>query len=308
VQQGDPLILYDNIELGDLIGQYLSERAQLQNHLAQLDVARKFHERGVELLRAQAIAEKEVELREAQLKNAQAMVQSRRSENAKTEEKLHRFGLSEEEIIGLENHQGEGGHRTASHNILRAPFSGAIIGYDVAAGELVEPSRELLTLADVSTVWVLADVYEKDLGRIREGQEVDILSASYPQRTFRGQLTYISDILERETRTARVRCVVSNPSNLLKLEMFVTVRIPTADEKWAVAVPEGAIQNIDDRDVVFAAEGKGRFRKVPVTTGLQTDGWIEVRELEEKTDVVGEGSFYLKTALKRSEIEPEHGH
>ncbi|GAB4243447.1 MAG: efflux RND transporter periplasmic adaptor subunit [Acidobacteriota bacterium] len=308
VSQGRPLILYDNIELGELIGEYLSEQAQLQKHLAELEVTRKFWERGVELFEVQAIAEKEVELREAQLKNAQAMVESQRSEIAKIEEKLHRFGLTESDIKELNQteHREGGRHRTASHNILRAPFSGVIIGYDVAEGELVEPSRELLTLADVSTVWVLADVYEKDLGLIREGQQVTIFSPSYPERTFRGRLTYISDVLEKETRTARVRCVVSNPENLLKLEMFVTVRIPTIRQRTTVAVPTEAIQNLDGQDVVFVAEAPGRFRKVAVNTGLTAGGWTEVDGVAEGTPVVSKGSFYLKSTVKRSEIEPEH--
>jgi len=308
VSNGAPLIRYDNIVLGELIGEYLSQKAQLQKFLAEEEVARKFWERGVELLDAQAIARKEVELRDAQFKDARAMVQSRLSEIARTEEKFHRFGLTEEEIQELEKRTGTNGHRTASHNTLRAPFAGAIIGYNVAEGELVEPSRELLTLADVGTVWVLADVYEKDLGRIREGQDVEVVSESYPDRVFKGRLTYISDVLEKETRTARVRCVVPNPDSLLKLEMFVSVRIPTTGDRSAVAVPLAALQTIDGQDVVFVAEETGRFRMSPVDTGLQEDGWIEVNNLAPSTPVVSEGSFYIKTALRRSEIEPEHGH
>jgi len=308
VRKGQPLILYDNIELGEMIGEYLSQKAQLNRHLSELEVARKFWERGVELAEAQAIARKEVELREAQYKNTQAMVEAQRSEISKSEEKLHRFGLSEEEILGLDNHTGLGGHRTASHNTLSAPFSGVIIDYDVAEGELVEPTRELMTLADVSKVWVLADVYEKDLGQIREGQAVEIVSPAYPDKTFRGGLTYISDVLEKETRTARVRCVVSNQDRLLKLEMFVSARVPTVRKKSAVAVPEQAIQSIDGQDVVFVVEEPGHFRAVPITTGLKTGGWIEAHGVREGIPVVSRGSFYLKTALKRSEIEPGHGH
>jgi len=305
VKAGQPLILYDNIELGEVIGQFLSERSQLDKFLADQEVAEKFWQRGVELLEAQAIARKEVELREAQYKDAQAMVESRRSEIARTEEKLHRFGLSEEEIRALDRKESSSHHRTASHNTLRAPFPGVIIGYNVAEGELVEPSREVLTVADVGTVWVLADVYEKDLGRIGEGREVEIVSESYPDRVFRGRLTYISDVLEKETRTVQVRCVVPNPGSLLKLEMFVTVRIPTVEDRSAIAVPEEAVQNIDGRDVVFVAEKPGRFRMTPVTTGLRSGGWIEVTGLEIGAAVVCNGSFYLKTALKRSEIQSE---
>ncbi len=307
VKKGQPLVQIDNIELGELVGQYLSQHLQLHRDETEVEVARKFWERGVELLAAQAIAKKEVELREAQFKNAQAMVDRQRAVIENTEEKLHRFGLTEEDIEIL-NEEHSGGHRTASHSQLKAPFPGVIIEYSVAPGEVVDPSRELMTLADLSRVWVLANVYEKDLGIVKEGQMVEVTTSPYPGRVFPGKLTYISDVLERATRTARVRCVIPNPEHLLKLEMFVTVQIPSTLRRTGVAVPEAAIQNIDGEDVVFVAGDVGHFRKVSVKTGLAADGWIEVAGLAEGTPVVSSGSFYLKSTLKRSEIEPEHGH
>ncbi len=307
VKKGEPLVQIDNIELGELVGQYLSQHLQLHRYETEVEVARKFWERGVELLEAQAIAKKEVELREAQFKNAQVMVDRQRAFIENTEEKLHRFGLTEEDIEIL-NEEHSGGHRTASHSQLKAPFPGVIIEYSVAPGEVVDPSQELMTLADLSRVWVLANVYEKDLGIVKEGQMVEVTTSPYPERVFPGKLTYISDVLERATRTARVRCVIPNPEHLLKLEMFVTVRIPSTLRRTGVAVPEAAIQNIDGEDVVFVAGDVGHFRKVPVKTGLAADGWIEVAGLAEGTPVVSSGSFYLKSTLKRSEIEPEHGH
>ncbi|MGH9338930.1 MAG: efflux RND transporter periplasmic adaptor subunit [Acidobacteriota bacterium] len=307
VRQGQALLQYDNIELGELIGEYLSQKAQLQKYLSEMEMAKKFWERGVELLDVQAIAQKEVELREAQFKNTQAMVESRRAEMARTEEKLHRFGLSDQQIKQLDA-SNSAGHRTASHGVLRAPFSGVIIGYDVAEGELVDSSRELMTLADVSTVWVLADIYEKDLGFVREGQPVEVQSSSYAGQIFEGRLTYMSDVLDSKTRTAKARTIVPNPAGLLKLEMFVSIKIPSARLVSAVAVPESAIQNIDNQEVMFIAEGRARFRKKTVQTGRSADGWIEVTGLAEGIPVVADGSFYLKSALKRSEIEVGHGH
>ena len=90
--------------------------------------------------------------------------------------------------------------------------------------------------------------------------------------------------------------------------MFVSVRIPSTQRRIGVAVPKSALQNIDGEDVVFVAGENGQFRKVPVKTGLTANGWIEVAALAEGTPVVSSGSFYLKSTLKRSDIEPEHGH
>ncbi len=308
VREGQPLVYYDNIELGELIGEYLSDLAQLQNERAPLEVTTTFLERGQELLEAQAIAQKEVELREAEFKKAQAGINSQQAELSKVHEKLHRYGLSDGDIEGLETQEHPGDHRTASHKTLRAPFSGVIIGYDIAEGELVGPDRELLTLVDASLVWVLADVYEKDLGLIRTGQPVQVQTSAYPDRVFTGELTYISDVLERETRTARVRCVVPNPDGVLKLEMFVTVKIPSIRRAVAVAVPESAIQNVDGQEVIFIAEEPGQFRKTVVQTGLSADGWIAIDGLDEGTAVVTHGSFYLKSALSSESIGAEHSH
>lgn len=314
VQRGDrvepdqPLVLYDNIELGELIGEYLSLQAQLRKDLAQLEVAQRLWERGVQLLDVQALAAKEVEVREAEHKNAGAMVESRRAEVARIDEKLHRFGLSDDDIreLGTAGHDEAGLHRTKSHNTLRAPFGGVIIGYDVAAGELVEPDRQLLMLADVREVWVLADIYEKDLGLVLQGTPVEIRSEAYPDRTFRGTLTYISDVLDSATRTAKVRCVVSNLDGALKLEMFVSVSIPTAQVQTSVAVPESAVQNVDGQDVVFVDLGDNTFQRLSVDAGLSSGGWTAVTGLAEGTPVVSTGSFYLKSLVKREAIGEEH--
>jgi cobalt-zinc-cadmium efflux system membrane fusion protein len=308
VQEGQPLTDYDNIELGELVGEHLSQLAQLQNAVSQLEVTKKFLERGEQLLEVQAIAEKEVELREAEYRNAQSKVNSQQAELAKIHEKLHRYGLSDQDIDQLDTPQDLASHRTASHKTLRAPFSGVVIGYDIAEGELVGPDRELLTLVDATSVWVLADVYEKDLGLIRTGQAVDVSTAAYPDRVFKGQLTYISDVLERETRTARVRCIVPNPDGALKFEMFVAVKIPSVRRTIAIAVPESAVQNIGGEAVIFVAEEPGYFHKQVVQTGMSADGWIAIDGLEEGTPVVTQGSFYLKSALQRETIGTDHQH
>jgi cobalt-zinc-cadmium efflux system membrane fusion protein len=177
VRKGATLIQYDNIELGELIGRYIDQHLQIHSAEAEVEVSRKFWERGLELLEVQAIARKEVELRELEFKKAEAALAGRRGVLENIEEKLHRFGMSEEDINAL-NETHSGGHRTASHSLLKAPFSGVIIDYNVAQGEVVDPTRELMTLADLSTVWVLADIYEQDLGLLKEGQMVEVVSSS----------------------------------------------------------------------------------------------------------------------------------
>ena len=146
------------------------------------------------------------------------------------------------------------------------------------------------------------------MGLIETDQPVDVMTPAYPERVFKGRLTYISDLLERETRTARVRCVMPNPDGALKLEMFVAVKIPSIRHTVAVAVPESAIQNVEGEEVIFVAEGSGLFRKEPVKTGLSAEGWIAIDGLDEGISVVTQGSFYLKSVLSRESIGTDHSH
>jgi multidrug efflux pump subunit AcrA (membrane-fusion protein) len=154
VKAGDSLVLYDNIELGELINEYLSALAQEEKERTNVEVSQKFLDRSKALLENQAIAQKEYELKEAEYKNAQAALERQRADLGKYEEKLHRFGLSDKDIERLHGPEHQQAHRTASHNILRAPFAGIITKYDVGEGELVEPDRELFTITDIDTVWV----------------------------------------------------------------------------------------------------------------------------------------------------------
>ena len=184
VEAGASLLNYDNIELGELIGEYLTVQAEIEREQAQVEVARSYLGRAESLLAVEAIAQKEYELRDAQYKQAVAVVESRKAELAQVEEKIHRLGLSDEDLRSLRR-SGPGAHRTVSHNVLRAPFAGVIIMQDAAVGEILEPDREVFTLADLSVVWVLADIYEKDLGQVAVGQTARVRVPAYSRRSVR---------------------------------------------------------------------------------------------------------------------------
>ncbi|MGH9463953.1 MAG: efflux RND transporter periplasmic adaptor subunit [Vicinamibacteria bacterium] len=306
VQRGEPLVSYDNIELGDLIGEYMSLQAGLTKLQAEREVARKILDRAESLLEVEAIAHQEYEVREAEYEQAAASVGSQQAEIARVEEKLHRFGLTDEDIAELETSPHESPHRTASHNALPAPFNGVIVKYDVSPGELVDRDQSLFTLVDTSSVWVLADVYEKDIGVLQAGGECQVEVSSYPNEVFRGNVTYISDFLDPASRTAKVRCIVENPDGRLKLEMFADVRIPSR-ARDALTIPVSALQEVNNQTVVFVRIGAAGFEKRVLEVGDQGEEWAEVlRGLDEGEEVVTKGSFYLKSILLREQIGDEH--
>ncbi|MGE4055262.1 MAG: efflux RND transporter periplasmic adaptor subunit, partial [Vicinamibacterales bacterium] len=130
---------------------------------------------------------------------------------------------------------------------------------------------------------------------------------AYPDRIFTGEVTYVSDVIEPATRTARVRCVVSNSDGALKLDMFTTVTIPTAVERDAIVVPADAVQQIDGLSVVFVQTAATTFERRDVELGMTVGDRVEiVAGLEPAEQVVSAGSFYLKTALLRERIGDEH--
>jgi len=305
VRRGQPLVSYDNIDLGQLTGEYLSLRGGLEKLEAQQQVAKTILDRAEALIKVEGISRQELEVRRAEYRQAEAAVESQRADIARVEEQLHRFGLSDPDIRALGG-SDHGPHRTASHNTLPAPLGGVVTKYDVSQGEVVEREKELFTIVDTSTVWVLADIYEKDLGQVAVGQTARIRVSAYPDEVFHGKITYISDVLDPSSRTAKLRSVVSNPEGRLKLEMFATVEIPLPGKRRALAVPAGALQSVADQTVVFVQRDATHFEKRIVEVGARTGDWVEIREgLKPGERVATEGGFYLKSTLLREQISGE---
>ena len=307
VKKGQPLATYDNIQLGELVGDYLGARAVLRQAQAELEVKRKVVERGRALIKIEAIAQQTLELREAELKTAEASVARDEAAVSRVEEQLHRFGLSDVDLGRLSPKDGTSPHRDASHAVLRAPFDGVVTKYDVAEGEVTEPERELFTVTDLSSVWVLADIYEQDLTKVRPGTDAVVRVDAYPDRSFTGRVTYLADLIDPQTRSAKARVVVDNPGTALKLDMFARLLIPTAEQRDVLLVPLTAVQTVDNQTIVFVQQTSQRFARRDVELGLTAGDVVEVRAgLKAGETVVSAGSFYLKTALLQERIGDEH--
>jgi cobalt-zinc-cadmium efflux system membrane fusion protein len=155
----------------------------------------------------------------------------------------------------------------------------------------------------MSSLWVMADVFEKDLSHVRVGKSVQVRVASYPGKAFQGKITYVADTIEPKTRTAKVRCIVENNSGLLKLEMFATIEIPLEGTNSVLAVPDSSIQQIDGKSVAFVRNSEKEFQKREVQTGIASGGYTEIRSgLKEGDVVASQGSFVVKTAFLRNLI------
>lgn len=301
VTSGQPLLEYDNIELGDVIGEYQAQWAGLERDEAQAEVARTALERSSLMLQKEAIARKDYDLRLAEDESAKAAVAARRASLRMLEEKLVRFGLQKSDIQELRKN----GSRAASlaHTILRSPLEGLAVKRDAAQGEVIDPSQELFTIVNMNSMWVQGDLAERDLGKVRIGNRVGVKVAAYPDDVFEGRLTYISDMLDPQTRVVKVRCVVPNPHRKLKLEMFATVMIEAVGRRKALMVPHSALLGERSTYYVFVERAPGQFERRVVQIADQHKDFTEVLNgLKENERVASKGAFYLKSEAQRELI------
>jgi len=167
----------------------------------------------------------------------------------------------------------------------------------------VGPSDNLYTIADLSRVWVYADVYEYELPLISEGQTAAVDLSYVPGRTFAGTVAYVYPFLDPKTRTARVRVELENPGLLLKPDMFANVVIQAGTVRDVVAVPEEAVIRSGTRSLAIRALAQGRFEPRTIETGISSDdGWVEVREgLTAGERVVTSGQFLIDSESRLQE-------
>jgi len=193
---------------------------------------------------------------------------------------------------------------------VRAPFAGRVIDRKVTPGTLFEAMQPLVTLADISTVWVFAQAYEKDLALLRDGVAVTLRTEAWPQEVFRGQVDFVGSVVDPATRTLRVRATVPNPGEKLRPGMFVKaqVDVPQAYEgETVLAVPQSALQTLEGRTTVFVQSDPGLFARRLVETGHSFEGFTEVYSGIRAGDVVvTEGSFVLKSEFARASLAQEH--
>jgi RND family efflux transporter MFP subunit len=179
-----------------------------------------------------------------------------------------------------------------------APISGTVTARTANVGEVVEANKELLRITDLSSVWVISQVYERDLARVRVGSGASVTSEAFPNRLFRGQVTYIDPQLDEATRTAKVRVELANPNRELKIGMYVRAAFGAGGgaERTVPVVPAAAVQNVNNQQIVFVSTADPNvFELRPVRLGAESDGRYQVIEgLNVGDRVVTDGSFMLR--------------
>ena len=233
------------------------------------------------------------------LLEAETAERMKRASLEQAREELTLLGLSEEQIQELEREPG--GRKSMVP--IAAPFDGTVVDQYVSLGEIVDPATYLYKLADLSTVWVRADVFEKDLSALSLGKEVSITVPACPGRQFSGKIVYISSEVDQEKRTVAARIEVDNSKGELKPGMFCSGSVAVGSREGQQAllvVPASAVQDVNGTATVFVPCGENRFVAVPVVTGDVGSDWVAIASgLQEGEVIVAEGSFILKSDLMK---------
>jgi membrane fusion protein, heavy metal efflux system len=305
VVAGQRLAVLDNFDLSAAHSKVLSAEAALNQAKAQFATADAAYDRATSLIRSGAMTQSELETRRATAATMQADVRTKEAELRQYQEEEARLLPVRLPVAGTGSSSDQ--PQLDSRGAIVAPFAGVVDSVPVANGEIVDPATQMFTVSDLSIVWVQADVAERDLGAVKVGDAVEVRVSAFPGRVFAGRVTYIPGQIESTTGMAKVRCEVPNPDGALRVNMFATVSILSPQGGDAVLVPSESLQDVNGQSVVFVPTGHGEFAWRAVHTGLVANGKTQITSgLAAGTQVVGEGSYWLKAALMQSTI-PDQG-
>ena len=281
VRKGQSIAQVYSPELAEARTKYVAARAMLDAH----DRERQRTERLVEI---GAASRQELERIHAEHAAQTAEVESARA-------RLRLLG-ADAEPTSASNAQ-----ESATTNVA-APIDGVVTERLANAGVNVEPTTKLLAIVDLSNVWIVADVYERDLHRVREGQRATVTTTAYPDQRLEGRVGFIDPQLNAATRTAKIRVEVANPRGELRLGMYTDVAIESASPTPVLVVPKEAVQSVGERQVVYlsSSDAPDRFVEREVRLGRSFGKQVEVLSgLSAGDSVVSAGSFFVRAEAER---------
>lgn len=277
VEPGHRLLVLDSPDAGLARADYAKATADAERAEHALRLAR-------DLFEVRAVAQKEV-------RDAESEYRKTAAERDRAAARLRNLGVDPARTDG------------ATTVAVTAPRSGVVVERNVSPGQVVaygqsDVPSSLLVIADLSTMWVLADVYEPDVRRVRLGEAVSVTLPCCPGERYRGQVAGIGDAIDKESRTLKVRAVVPNRGRALKSEMFARVSIDTGTRQ-ALVVPQGAIHRDGSPTFVLVEKTRGEYERRPVTVGAEADGAVEILDgLTPADTVVSAGGILLKRAAR----------
>ncbi|MBX7222503.1 MAG: efflux RND transporter periplasmic adaptor subunit [Blastocatellia bacterium] len=297
LRAGAPLLGIDSPDVVAAENDVASARAEVAKARISLDIARTAAERATRLHEKEALALKDLQQAQADVARCEGDYQRAQTGLTSAENKLTLFGLSAEDIAKV-------GKQVSSRVTFRAPIGGTVVERKVGLGQYLKPDAAdpVFVIADLSTVWVQADVYESDLASVKLNAPVSITVPAYPSQIFPAKITFISPTVDPATRTIRVRCTVENPQRLLKPDMFANIVISGAAAEQVPVIPSEAIVTEGDSAAVFVEISPGRFLRRQITVGPEEKGMVIVKNgLKPGENIAVRGALLLDELTKSSD-------
>jgi cobalt-zinc-cadmium efflux system membrane fusion protein len=284
VKKGERLAMLSSSELGKAQSDYL--KAASQFNLQKLAVQRAKRLLQSDVISAAALLEREAVLNEAEV------------DLHASSDQLRLMGMSEADIAKLDKQ-----HNIYSYSPVTASIAGVVIKRSITLGEVVQTTDNLYTIADLSQLWLVAEVPEQQAQWAKTGDQVQAEIPALPEYEIYGKLIYVADMVNPETRTVTVRMALSNPQRLLKPQMLATLKISKQAAKMLVA-PSQAVVRDDDNDYVFVQVSAARFEMRQVRLGREESGMRELLDGVKSGElIVTDGAFHLNNERLRSTLE-----
>jgi membrane fusion protein, heavy metal efflux system len=288
VRRGQRMARVFSPELAEALTRYTSAGAALEAHERELQRTQKLVEIG-------AASRQELERIHAEHTAQTAEVQSARS-------RLELLGLP----AAVLDRATQG--RPDPSSSVPAPIDGVVTERTANVGSNVESGARLFTVVDLSTVWVVADLYEKDFSQVRVGSPATVTTTAYPDLALEGRVSYIDPRVSADTRTAKVRVEIANAQNQLRLGMFADVAVNGSGGGNATMIKRSAVQSVGDHQVVYLSKEPGQFIEREVRLGQPSGDRIEVLSgLQPGDAIVTESSFFVRAERERLGLRPGAG-
>ncbi|MFL2963959.1 MAG: efflux RND transporter periplasmic adaptor subunit [Methylophilaceae bacterium] len=274
VKQGDVLAVINSTELAKQQLAYIKS-------VQMVELKTKAYERAVLLFDADVVSEAQKLQRKTELSAAKADMEA-------SKDQLFVMGMTIDEIEAIQSEI----QIDATTNIV-AKIDGKIIKKTVNVGQVVDPTEDIFTIAMLNEVWGVAQVPERQIGFLKEGDDLLIDVPAYVDKSVEGKITYLGDIVDPVTRTVTIRTEIDNAHGLLKPDMLITMKV-SGKSIEKVGVPINAIVSIDDIPNIFVKTGENKFLMRPVTLGVKNKDSVHIDDgLLEGEEVVIDGAFHL---------------
>lgn len=281
VIRGSKLAIISSVELSNAESNYLKSKVRLEALQIQA-------ERAKELFDKKIISSREFEIAMMDYKTVKTEMETSYSA-------LELYGLDKDEISGLSSGKYQ------RHNlIIRSPINGTVTNRKAIKGEAVDTEENLFVIADLRKLWIVLDIYEKDLYSVKYGAEATIYTLGDNPETIKAYVAHVSEVIDQVKHTAEIRLEVNNVESKLKPGQTVSAKvqglISESKSHKIMVVPSEAVHKIEGNSVVFVANEDGSFEAQEVVTGESIDNDIEIKSgVSESKNIVGEGSFLLKS-------------